>query len=170
MGNFWTKCKKSNDNGGFLSNWGSSSKKYEKTPLVIKPPDNPIHTDSILALKAVEDCWDDEAESVHIYTGDVGGRVKSITESKEKILRSWKYHKKSITDIDYANGYIASASRDSTIKLCCVKSSQSVTSLKGHVFGVAACEFANEPSRLWSGSRDTTVRYWDTEIGKEIRM
>jgi len=151
MGNFLSRFLKTSkgsiEDSHSFTNRGFSSKKYTKKELAVQPPEKPIHANSILVVKATEEDLGEECNNLFVYTGELEGRVKRIRESEQKALNSWRHHTKSISDIDVVNGYIATASRDRSIKLFCPDSA-AATTFEGHSLGVTACEFSNESSKL----------------------
>ena len=63
---------------------------------------------------------------------------------------------------------VASGSRDKTIRLWDVASSQNTATLKGHTDYIASVAFSPDGKSLASGSQDKTVRLWDLSSGKNI--
>ncbi len=65
---------------------------------------------------------------------------------------------------------LASASRDSTIRLWDVVSGRELRTLKGHTNSVAAVAFSPDGKVLGSASVDRTIRLWDVASGRELRV
>ncbi len=64
--------------------------------------------------------------------------------------------------------YLASSSKDKTIKLWRAESQKEVTTLQGHSESVLSVAFSPEGKYLASGSRDKTVKLWSVESQKEV--
>jgi WD40 repeat protein len=62
--------------------------------------------------------------------------------------------------------YLASGSRDNTVKLWSVESQKEVTTLLGHSDYVNSVAFSPDGKYLASGSRDETVKLWSIESQK----
>jgi WD40 repeat protein len=65
--------------------------------------------------------------------------------------------------------YIASGSRDNTIKLWDAQSGRELRTLFGHTDGVDALQFSPDGRFIASGSSDTTIKIWEAGTGREIR-
>jgi WD40 repeat protein len=63
---------------------------------------------------------------------------------------------------------LASASRDSTIRLWNVSNGQEISTIVGHRGGVDALAFSPDGALLASGSEDQTIRIWDGRTGAAI--
>jgi WD40 repeat protein len=57
--------------------------------------------------------------------------------------------------------YLASGSRDKTIKLWSLESQKEVTTLRGHSLSVNSVAFSSDSKYLASGSGDNTVKLWN---------
>ncbi len=64
--------------------------------------------------------------------------------------------------------YLASGSRDNTVKLWSVELQKEVTTLKGHSLSVYSVAFSPDGKYLSSGSWDKTVKLWSVESQKEV--
>jgi eukaryotic-like serine/threonine-protein kinase len=62
---------------------------------------------------------------------------------------------------DPEGSWVASAGQDSTVKVWDAKSGKLVHSFRGHTGLVSAVAFSPDGRRLFSGSRDKTVKVWD---------
>jgi WD40 repeat protein/serine/threonine protein kinase len=68
---------------------------------------------------------------------------------------------------DEEGRWIASAGEDSTVKIWDSHSGELVRSFRGHTGLVTSLAFSPDGKRLYSGSRDKTVKVWDlTQLGK----
>lgn len=65
------------------------------------------------------------------------------------------------------SNYVATASRDKSVKLWEVNSGREVRSFLGHELSVTAVAFSSDGKLLATGSNDKTVRLWDVETGKQ---
>src|ERR1035441_2559650 len=63
--------------------------------------------------------------------------------------------------------WLASGSRDNTIRIWDAATGQELFILRGHVGGVLAVAVASDGSWLASGGADGTVRTWDAATGRE---
>ncbi len=66
--------------------------------------------------------------------------------------------------------YLASGSRDTTVKLWNVESQKEVATLQGHSRSVRSVAFSPDGKYLASGSYDKTIKLWSVESQKEITM
>ncbi len=64
--------------------------------------------------------------------------------------------------------YLASGSKDKTVKLWSVESQKEVTTLQGHSHYVNSVAFSPDGKYLASGSFDNTVKIWSVESQKEL--
>jgi WD40 repeat protein len=70
------------------------------------------------------------------------------------------------TSVD--SNFVATGSRDKSIKLWDLSTGREVRSFLGHEMSVTALRFSPDGKILISGSNDKTVRGWDVNTGKEI--
>jgi WD40 repeat protein len=63
----------------------------------------------------------------------------------------------------------ASASSDSTIRVCDVATGGELQVLRGHEGEVSSVAFSPDGKRIISGSKDETVRIWDAATGLELQ-
>ncbi len=59
--------------------------------------------------------------------------------------------------------YLASGSRDNTVKLWSVESQKEVATLQGHTSDVNSVAFSPDGKYLASGSLDKTIKLWSIE-------
>ena len=64
--------------------------------------------------------------------------------------------------------WVASGSRDATIRVWDAKSSRQVLCVLGHAAAVTSVAFSPDGKRIASGSYDKTVGVWDTDSGSEV--
>ncbi|TWT81443.1 Serine/threonine-protein kinase PknB [Planctomycetes bacterium CA13] len=64
--------------------------------------------------------------------------------------------------------HVASAGRDSTIKIWDAETGQEIVTLTGHTNQVGGVAFSPDGSRLASASFDNTIKLWDTRTYREI--
>jgi WD40 repeat protein len=74
-------------------------------------------------------------------------------------------HKDSILSVTFSpdGKYLASGSRDKTIKLWSLESQQEITTLQGHNGSIYSVAFSPDGKYLASGSGDKTVKLWSVE-------
>jgi WD40 repeat protein len=70
------------------------------------------------------------------------------------------------TSVD--SNFVATGSRDKSIKLWELSTGREVRSFLGHEMSVTALRFSPDGKILLSGSNDKTVRGWEVTTGKEI--
>jgi WD40 repeat protein len=66
------------------------------------------------------------------------------------------------------SNFVATASKDKSIKLWDVNTGREVKSYLGHESTVTSIEFSSDGKTLISGSHDKTTRFWDVETAKEV--
>jgi WD40 repeat protein len=64
--------------------------------------------------------------------------------------------------------YLASSSKDKTVKLWSLESKKEITTLQGHSSEVNSIAFSPDGKYLASGSADNTVKLWSVEPQKEV--
>jgi WD40 repeat protein len=100
------------------------------------------------------------ARRVHMFSPDVGGRVK--------VTGDWKPHRGSVHAITpVGKGEFASAGMEGTIWICSDESGEVKKTLKGHTSWVNSLSYLESQKLLASAGSDNSVRLWDMESGKE---
>ncbi|KAJ9441337.1 hypothetical protein DIPPA_56411 [Diplonema papillatum] len=106
-----------------------------------------------------------------------GAEDGSLSLTKGEATTLFKGHSGDVRRLHYckARNMLASCSRDKTIKLWDTsdKTKQGLRlmqTLEGHSLAVANCCTNSDGSRVFSGSRDTSVRLWDVETGEQLRL
>ncbi len=66
------------------------------------------------------------------------------------------------------SNFVATGSKDKSIKLWELSTGREVRSFLGHEMTVTSIEFSSDGKKLLSGSYDKSVRMWEVETGKEI--
>jgi WD40 repeat protein len=71
-------------------------------------------------------------------------------------------------DVSPDSNFVATASKDKSIKLWEMNSGRELRSFLGHEMSVTSLRFSPDGKMLLSGSHDKTVRLWDVLTGKQI--
>lgn len=89
-------------------------------------------------------------------------------QSLETIIQ--KGHELAVVSIDVSadSNYVATGSKDKSIKIWDLKTGREVRSLLGHEMTVNSVRFTPDGKQLISGSNDKTVRVWDVVTGKSL--
>nr|CAB3245431.1 F-box/WD repeat-containing protein 7 [Phallusia mammillata] len=123
-----------------------------------------------LGKVATADCHNDAVTSIDVVSPNLcisASRDKTIAIqdlSKGTLLHRWNAHSQGVTKVCCCNSVIASASRDLTIGVWNLDNPKSCRGrLSGHTLVVSALDINTEGTKLFSGSRDNTVRIWDLE-------
>ncbi|MDW7973025.1 MAG: caspase family protein [Thermodesulfovibrio sp.] len=80
-------------------------------------------------------------------------------------------HSKDVTSVFFSpdGKYIASGSRDKTVKLWEVSSGKNIRTFIGHSDYIYSVAFSPDGKYIASGSHDTTIKLWEVSSGKNIR-
>jgi WD40 repeat protein len=89
-------------------------------------------------------------------------------QSLETIIQ--KGHELAVISIAVSpdSNFVATGSKDKSIKLWELSTGREVKSFLGHEMSVTALDFSSDGKLLLSGSNDKTVRLWDITSGKEL--
>jgi WD40 repeat protein len=92
--------------------------------------------------------------------------VKS--QSLETIIQ--KGHELAVISVAVSadSNFVATGSKDKSIKLWELRTGREVKSLLGHEMSVTALDFSADGKLLLSGSNDKTIKLWDIRSGKQI--
>lgn len=71
-------------------------------------------------------------------------------------------------DVSPDSNFVATASKDKSIKLWEMSTGREIRSFLGHEMTVTSVEFSSDGKFLLSGSYDKTVRLWEVASGKEV--
>ena len=96
------------------------------------------------------------------------GEVRIWDLETGKLVRQLTGHQQAVTAVDYSpdGRYLASASRDRTVKIWNAATGEEVHTLT-HVDDVLAVAYSPDGRYLASAGRDKTVRLWDVKTWKE---
>ena len=104
-------------------------------------------------------CSDDRTAILH---------KRSNNNGEISITRTWKGHKRAVNKIIQGKNNVFTCSRDLTIKQWTKESDEAVGTFTGHTLTISAISEKTDGTLIASGSRDTTVRVWDSTTSKEI--
>jgi WD40 repeat protein len=99
-----------------------------------------------------------------LATGGEENTVKIWDVSSGKELGTLRGHTADVYTVAFSPGdgrWIASAGEDSTVKVWDARTFKLVRSFRGHAALVGSLAFSLDGARLYSGSRDHTVKAWD---------
>ncbi len=92
----------------------------------------------------------------------------SIAQSLETVIQ--KGHELAVVAVAISpdSSFIATASKDKSIKLWELKTGRELRSFLGHEMTVSSVRFSPDGKHLLSGSYDKTARLWEVSSGKEL--
>ena len=100
--------------------------------------------------------------------GDIRGDLKVFDDSKT-LIRTVNAHYDGVLSIKYlSNGLLASASKDTTVKIWDTTTWSLVTNYTGHSLYVYTLEYLGD-YKIASGSRDNTIQIWNVLTGALIK-
>lgn len=104
-----------------------------------------------------------------IATGGDDKLVK-IWDENGNLLHTLSGHGSSVTGVKFsADGkYLASSSRDKTLKIWDATSGTLLKTLAGHTGDVMGVDFSDDGAKVVSGSKDGTIRTWDVATGSQL--
>lgn len=88
-----------------------------------------------------------------------------------KFSQSLVGHKSSVISVTWSKDgeFLATASRDNTIKIWQVSSGRCIQTLVGHTSGVTSANWSPNGKQIVSGSRDKSIKIWDIESGRCLK-
>lgn len=104
-------------------------------------------------------CSDDKTAILH---------KRSNNNDEMSVTRTWKGHTRAVNKIIQGKNNVFTCSRDLTIKQWTKESDEAVGTFTGHTLTISAISEKTDGTLIASGSRDTTVRVWDSTTSKEI--
>ena len=96
-------------------------------------------------------------------------QIKNKMKEKQKQKENGNEEEKKASETEEARDYLASASRDKTIRIWEVKNSRCVITLIGHDNWVTDLVFHGNGKFLLSSSDDMSIRIWDLTNGRQYR-
>lgn len=97
---------------------------------------------------------------------------KKIKECKEPVVLFDSKHNYYITsNIAYSpdEKFVASGSKDRTVRIWSILDKKEVRILKGHTDEISSITYSSDGKFIASGSKDSTIRIWDIKKSKEIK-
>ena len=95
--------------------------------------------------------------------GDMGDGVVPVAGVPRKCLKGHSHFVEDVV-ISSDSQYALSASWDKELRLWDIKSGATTRRFVGHTKDVLSCAFSAENRQIVSGSRDTTVKLWNTLV------
>jgi eukaryotic-like serine/threonine-protein kinase len=97
----------------------------------------------------------------HLWDTQSGRRIATLTG-----------HRNAVTCCRFSpdGAFVATSSRDQTVRVWKSDDGQPVTSLRGHLGTIKSIEFRDDGKRLASASADNTVRIWDLPTGDLVTV
>ena len=94
--------------------------------------------------------------------------IQAFSQSLETVIQ--KGHELAVIAVAVSpdSSFVATGSRDKSIKLWELQTGREVRSFLGHELSVTAVKFSPDGRMIISGSNDKTVRGWDVTTGKEL--
>lgn len=152
------------------------SNELTKTPTAIDEPipsdtptDEPTATDTPIPSNTPTD--EPIATDTSIPPTSIPSRVISVENTAQlQAMSRLVGHTDIIWDVEFsADGTkLATASRDTTIRVWNVETGELLSILRGHSDSVVDVSFSPDSSQLISGSADKTVRLWNIETEEEL--
>ncbi|HRI80276.1 MAG TPA: hypothetical protein PLR06_12145, partial [Cyclobacteriaceae bacterium] len=98
----------------------------------------------------------------------IGITTLSRSQSLETVIQ--KGHEMAVVAIAISpdSNYVATGSKDKSVKLWEMRSGREVRSFLGHESTVNVVKFSHDGKFLLTGSSDKSVRAWDVNTGKEV--
>jgi len=121
------------------------------------------HTSGVYALAMAPD-------GAHFWSGGYDRTLRYWSLDKSQPLHESKDHAQAINDIAVSGDLVATACDDRLVRVYTYSGGDlsDPIELKGHYKQVSAVTFSADAKRVFSGSRDETIRVWNTATGAAI--
>ncbi|GMS84922.1 hypothetical protein PENTCL1PPCAC_7097 [Pristionchus entomophagus] len=167
MGNSYTALS-TQDNQDILLNGGEKGGIRTSASLFMRKPPvkRPAHHKGDICCMAAQ-------RSGIVVTGSRDKTMKLNNIDTGEVYMDWRGHDMEVTKVAYKfrNGkhFIISGSRDEKVKIWGFGHENALSTISGHSKTVSGLT-VNDDGHIFSGSRDTTIRKWDSETGKQMAM
>lgn len=134
--------------------------------------DKPVEWDFEDEITHLPFCVKAAEQSDRFVVGDEDGFV-SIVDGEGQVQGQHAIHPSAIFDVKWYDNdsSMLTASGDQTVKIFDITQQQESRSFSGHNASVkSVCAMNDSPHTLASGSRDGSIRYWDTRSKSSVAM
>jgi WD40 repeat protein len=108
------------------------------------------------------------ASGKRLFSGSLEGRINVWDVPTGNLINQWPAHHGPVNDIKVSsNGeWLATSSRDTTVKIWGSESENPIQTFVGHDAGVNAATFLRD--KIASASHDGSIRVWDIQSGQQV--
>ena len=102
------------------------------------------------------------------FENEMSAWIRPKPDRRSALLHTLNGHDHGVCSVAFSHdsAWLASASRDNTIKIWDTNSGECLETLKGHSNWVRAVAFSYDLTQLVSASDDNTIKIWDTKNGE----